>query len=181
MPFNTLLLRGLIHGNSVKEKGVSVTAHPLPGEKILVFKLDAKTKKQNRITKESNIATALQLSGSICDYLFLLSQEVGKDSDGEIIYQRTLCLVELKGGNVEHATEQIINTYEHLNNMLKNDHMCQYFYKSVIWKAFICVNENSSITMTKESIDALNKAFGNKKHFRVHRDGDEEFNKVLRA
>lgn len=173
MPFNTLLLRGFVHGTSANQNGVSVTAHEKTGERILVFKLDIDKKK-------NSIATALQLSGGICDYLFLLSRE-SMGTNGEKIYQRTLCLVELKGEDVQHATEQIINTHKHINDMLKNDHMCLPFYKAVTWKAIICVSKKSSINMTKPSIDALLKAFGQSKHFSCSHDGDKDFNKVLRA
>lgn len=171
MPFNTLLLHGLVHGKSVKENGVSVTADERAGEKILIFKLDRKDK---------SIAKALQLSGGICDSLFLLSREAS-GMNGAQMHQRTLCLVELKGEDVQHATEQIINTYKHLSEMLKKDPKCLPFCRAVTWKAFICVNRRSPINMTKTSIDDLHKIFGQKKHFDVSHDGDKDFNKVLRA
>lgn len=171
MPFNTLLLRGLIHGTSVEENGVRVVAHEQKGEKVLVFRLD---------TRDKSIAKALQLSGGICDFLFLLSQETLL-ANGEKVYQRTLCLVELKGEDVEHATEQVINTYKHLNAVLKNDASCLSFLKNVTWKAYICSNRHSPIVKNRACMESLIKVFRHQKHFDFSHDGDKQFNTMLRT
>ena len=171
MPFNTLLLQGLMHGTSVEENGVHVIAHEQKGEKVLVFRLD---------TRDKSTAKALQLSGGICDYLFLLSKETLTANSAKT-YQRTLCLVELKGEDIEHATKQIINTYKHLNTILKNDSSCFTFLKNITWKAYICSNRRAPIVTNRTCIDSLLKTFGQKKHFDLSHDGDKNFNSVLRA
>ena len=173
MPFNTLLLHGFIHGTSVEENGVRVTGHEQRGEKILVFRLD---------TKDKSIRRSLGFpdQSGICDYLFVLSREtLGERGAKE--YKRTLCLVELKGKEVEHAIEQIVNTYNRLNDILRQDNSCRSFLKNVIWKAYICSNDRSSIVPNKSSTDRLIKTFRQRKNFDMSHDGDQNFNSVLRA
>jgi hypothetical protein len=173
MPFNTLLLHGFIHGTSAGDRAVRVIAHEQKSEKILVFRLD---------TEDRSIRTALGFprNSGMCDFLFILSKEIsGKNGTKE--YQRTFCLVELKGKGIDHATEQIIDTYKHLSNMLKQDRSCSDFAKHIIWKAYICSNPHSPIHPDKSCINELSRIFRQRKHFDISHDGDQNFNSVLRA
>jgi len=173
MPFNTLFLHGFIHGTSVEENGVRVTAHEQKGEKILIFRLD---------TQDKSIRNALGFSGKsgICDYLFVLSKET-LGAQGAKEYKRTFCLVELKGKQIEHATDQIVDTYNHLNYILKQEDSCSRFLRNITWKSYICYNSRSPINANKSCSERLLKIFHHQKNFDMSRDGDKRFNDVLRA
>lgn len=150
MPFNTLLLHGFIHDTSVEEKNVRVVAHQKDDEKILVFHLD---------TRDRLIRDTLKVPDGtgLCDYLFFYSKLDAKTKK----YARTLCLVELKGEDIQHATDQIIDTYKHLYRTLKSDSCCPPL-QNIFWKAYICYNANSPIKQKRPFEDKLH----NTKYFK---------------
>jgi hypothetical protein len=76
-------------------------------------------------------------------------------------YARTFCLVELKGEEIQRATQQVIDTYQHLHTMLKND-VCRPFLQNIVWKACICHNAHSPIKQKRPYEDQLS----NTRYFR---------------
>src|SRR6266436_501803 len=113
MPFDTLLLMTLRHGTSVTEKGVTVRistdrkqADRGSNEIILFFKTDEQIVRRD---------LGIQDGEAICDYLVFYSREGKNDEESE----KVLCLVELKGGDVKRAMEQVNSTYEHLKQFLE--------------------------------------------------------------
>jgi len=113
----------------------------------------------NSCTKDRRIRDNLRIpeGSGLCDYLFFYSKVDPKTKK----YARTLCLVELKGEDIQHATDQIIDTYKHLNRMFRN-HTCCPSIEDFNWKAYICYNARSPIKQKRPYEDKLN----NTKYFR---------------
>lgn len=170
MPFNTLLLHSLIHATSVNENGVRAIAQQQEGERILFFHIDSAFVR---------IAWAMPRGEGLCDYLVLYSKESNKPEERK----KVLCLLELKGKDIVHATKQIIDTYKRIQELLKlNQHHAPI--QHIIWKAYICFNAHSPISQTKSSINELKRIFKSEKHFDIVRDKGtdkrENFGEFLR-
>ncbi|MGM3306696.1 hypothetical protein ACSQ6I_12110 [Anabaena sp. WFMT] len=108
MPFNTLLLSCcLLPGKtSHKEDGVEVSLQPASGETVLFFHIDEKS---NPNCKFRQLLGLDQEGMKICDLIVFYAKES----------QRIICFVELKGGDIKKAKEQVINTSTYFNKALK--------------------------------------------------------------
>jgi len=97
-----LLFNVLIHGTSYNEKGTGkgVSMNKQSGDIILFFNTD------------NDLCKVKQNTANTCDLLIFVSNE-NKST-------KILALVELKGSNIEHAIEQIKQTYLYIHNQLKN-------------------------------------------------------------
>jgi hypothetical protein len=102
MPFNTLVLTCLVPETRLSEAGGNVSLQREPGETVLFFHIDEKSNLRSTFRRD------LKIEGKLCD--------------GLVLYRKadnlTLCLIELKGGDVEGACEQITNTHRCLRQAL---------------------------------------------------------------
>ncbi|HEV7234645.1 MAG TPA: hypothetical protein VGN15_00605 [Ktedonobacteraceae bacterium] len=158
MPFNTLLLSCLQYGTSVTQKNVSVRAVPQKGETILFFKTDSEI-----ACKDLHI----MVGEPVCDYLVFYAK------DGKTV----LCLVELKGNDTDHAIEQVLSTYQHMQNQLSElrGKACWSPIQQITWKAYVCCSAKSSISPTKLYAARLGRTF-KKGNFKItHEDELGEF------
>lgn len=159
MPFNTLLLSSLEPGTSVSESDVSVSVKQHAHETVLFFRVDI-----------AHVCKGLGIKDKEprCDYLVFYKNE------GKTI----LCLVELKGKNVDHAVDQIAHSYKHLSQLLKQRDVDM---KHITWKAYICCNAHSPLTQSKQPANTLKELFGHN-NFGIVRDRgrEDEFGKFLR-
>ena len=126
MPFTSLLLTGVQHKNNLTEShiGVSVEKRDLVGMKNEIFIL----------FKSDGNAPFIQ---------WLRSHQRGRAGcnpeccDGIAFYKTpqstTICFIELKGGDVAHAVEQIKNTYTTIKEALPE----MGISTEIIWKAVI--------------------------------------------
>lgn len=141
MPFNSLLLVSLIPDTSFSESSVIVSMTQAAGEKVLFFKMD-----------QPVVRTSLgMINGPICDGLVFYFRE----------NERTCCFVELKGGHVDKAVDQIITTYNHFKAEIQASLIrmgCQPLLKQVSWKAYIGLNINAPVKESAKS--RLNAVFG---------------------
>ncbi|MDZ8185911.1 MAG: hypothetical protein RMX96_13790 [Nostoc sp. ChiSLP02] len=108
MPLNNLLLSScLLPGKtSYTEKGVEINIKPSSGETILFFCID------NQSNPNCNLRQLLGLDREgmkICDLIVFYAKE----------NIRIICFVELKGGHIKTATEQVITTYKYFLKFLK--------------------------------------------------------------
>jgi hypothetical protein len=148
MPFNTLLLTSLHHGTSASESGITVNAEPQRGETILFFRTDNSIVRQNlNMTK-------------VCDYLVFYARKNEQ--------KKVLCFVEMKGTRLEDATEQIIKSYQHINELLRSSSFQQLQY--ILWKAYICTDGQAPKEIQKCS-NQLKRAFG-KNNYSIARASD---------
>jgi hypothetical protein len=108
MPFNTLLLSCcLLPGKtSHKEDGVEVSLQPASGETVLFFHIDEQS---NPNCKFRQLLGLNQEGMKICDLIVFYAKE----------NERIICFVELKGGDIKTAKEQVINTYTYFSKALK--------------------------------------------------------------
>lgn len=153
MPFNTLLLACLQHGTGVTQKRVSVHAVPQKGETILFFKTESEIARKD---------FSIMVGEPVCDYLVFYAKE-GKT---------VLCLVELKGNDTDHAIEQILSTYSHIQSRLNElrGKACWPPIQQITWKAYVCCSAKSSISYTKSYAARLEKTF-KKGNFKItHED-----------
>ncbi|AVH72808.1 hypothetical protein [Nostoc sp. 'Lobaria pulmonaria (5183) cyanobiont'] len=128
MLFNKLLLSScLLPGKtSYTENGVEINIKPSSGETILFFLIDNQS---NPNCKLRQILGLEQEGMKICDLIVFYAKES----------KRIICFVELKGGDVKTATEQVITTYTYFKKSLKQSELSLNF----IAKAYI--KSNSSV------------------------------------
>jgi hypothetical protein len=125
MPFNTLVLTCLVPETSLSEAGSNVSLQRKAGETVLFFHIDEKSNPRSTFRQD------LKIEGRLCD--------------GLVLYRKadnlTLCLIELKGGDVEGACEQITNTHrclrQALSTTMRDKKDGNQAVASVIWKAYI--------------------------------------------
>ena len=128
MPFNNLLLSScLLPGQtSYTENGVEINIKPSSGETILFFLIDNQS---NPNCKLRQLLGLEQEGMKICDLIVFYAKES----------KRIICFVELKGGDIKTATEQVITTYTYFKKFLKQSEPSLNF----IAKAYI--KSNSSV------------------------------------
>jgi len=118
LPFEILLLSPcLLPGQtSFKEKKASVKVDPQPGETILFFNIDDQS---NRSCKLREFLWGKETGQQICDLIVFYATE----------NKRVICFVELKEniGDLGHATEQVINTYNSFKLRLKSSYQAKAF------------------------------------------------------
>ncbi|MEG4571888.1 hypothetical protein QUA56_04045 [Microcoleus sp. N3A4] len=162
MPFENLLLSScLLPGQTYfKESKASVKVEPLAGETILFFNIDDQS---NPGCKLRQFFWGIEKGQKMCDLMVFYA----KDS------KRVICFVELKDniGDLGHATEQVINTYNTFKVHLK---------KSYTAKAFIYACAGSLPYEHEEYQRELLKAFG-KNNFDFNNRSNDALGDLLRG
>jgi hypothetical protein len=105
-------------GTSCSDSGVTVRIQPTRSEEVQVFHIDDSSNPPCRLR------TDLPIIGPICDCVFSYAKTRATS--------RILCLVELKGSNIEEAVDQILNTYEHVHSRLCREHQQRITFKAYI-------------------------------------------------
>lgn len=153
LPFEILLLSPcLLPGQtSFKESRASVRVDPQPGETILFFNIDEQS---NPACKLRKFLWGKETGQKICDLMVFYAKE----------NERVICFVELKDniGDLGHATEQVINTYNSFKVHLNSSYTA---------KAFIYGFAGSSPQEHQEYQRKLLKEFG-KNNFEFGRNND---------
>jgi len=162
MPFENLLLSScLLPGLTYfKESKASVKVEPLAGETILFFNIDDQS---NPGCKLRQFLWGTEKGQKMCDLMVFYA----KDSE------RVICFVELKDnmGDLGHATEQVINTY----NTFK-----VHLQKSYTAKAFIYACAGSLPYEHEEYQRKLLKEFG-KNNFDFNNRSNDALGDLLRG
>jgi hypothetical protein len=147
MPFNTLVLTCLVPETSLSEAGSNVSLQRKSGETVLFFHIDEQSNPRSTLRRDLNI------EGKLCDGLVLYR----KDTDP------TLCMIELKGGDVEGACEQITNTHKYLKQALsttmRDKKAGRQAVSTIIWKAYIHLH-GAAPKDTKQCKVGLEKVLG---------------------
>jgi hypothetical protein len=115
-PFEILLFSHcLLPGEtSFKENKASVKVEPQADETILFFHIDDQS---NPACKLRKFLWGTQRGQRMCDLMVFYAKKSEKESKSE----RVICFVELKDniGDLGHATDQVINTYNRFKLHLK--------------------------------------------------------------
>ena len=147
MPFNTLMLTCLSQKTSFRESGATVSVAKQSGETILLFVLDPQS------NHESTVVLDLPLDGPICDLAFYYATSSVK----------RVCLVELKGADINHALDQLINTKEKIEQALDNARRGKGWRRhaaAIEWLGYVRAH-GSSPTRKPKNIEArLRRCFG---------------------
>jgi len=161
LPFEILLLSPcLLPGQtSFKEKKASVKVDPQPGETILFFNIDDQS---NRSCKLREFLWRTEKGQPMCDLIVFYATES----------KRVICFVELKEniGDLGHATEQVINTYNSFKLHLKSSYQA---------KAFIYGFAGSGPHEHQEYENKLSKVFEN--NFECGRKSNNDLGNCLRG
>jgi hypothetical protein len=131
MPLDTLhrlFHHCLIRGTSFAESGVRVYVNPQSEEKVHFFVLD------DQANPDCTLRQDLEMSGRICDILVSYARQ-GKN-------KTILCLVELKGKNLERAAEQVVNTCRYLWSYLEKQ-LEHSAFRKIEWTAYLCRHKKS--------------------------------------
>jgi len=148
MPFNELMINCVENGTSYNEYGIRVSVKSKGGETVLFFVIDSNS------NNCSNFRDVIK-TDVICDLLVYYSTDASN---------KKICLVELKGKDVEHAAEQLIETKEKTENLLKDKK-----YRNIIWKGLI-VHRSSAPRQQKPKLKRkLDSAFGRGNYDMVHK------------
>lgn len=157
MPFNTLLLTSLIHGTSFSEGRCQVRLCLEPGETVLFFVVDDQSNPDCTLRQDFGV------TGSICDLVVFYVRG----------HNKVICLVELKGSDIERAIEQVTSTRRFLQESLRQLAKCKEFrshLRQIEWKAYI--HPHGSVPRdTKRLCKPLQQDFG-KGNFDISRKED---------
>lgn len=153
MPFNSLLLAGLQGNETLIENAVAVSINKEEkshekkedGEIILLFEAD-RNKLFRRCLSETLPKTTV--NPQCCDGIILR----------HTAEKNTICFVELKGKNIQHAAEQILNTWTAVSNLLE---MKNISTSKIIWKAAI-ISSDSKPQNEPTSLKDLRGKFNHK-------------------
>jgi hypothetical protein len=158
LPFNTLILTCLHRGTSYSEKGIDVKIEPRTDEMVLFFIIDDQSNPKSKLRQN------LEIEGSICDLLVYCAF---RNSDEKII-----CLVELKGNDIDKAVRQIINTYESFKKRYSDLQNLKQQLKPITWKAYIRLGGSAPIRIKDQNRASLKSALNNNKNFKFSREND---------
>ena len=153
MPFNTLLLTCLTLGRSYSESGIGVQMRSKPGEVALFFAIDDQT------NPSSTLRSDLGIEGSICDCIVYYVQE----------NRKVICFVELKGRDVKHAGNQVLNTYRYFKQSLDKrlrslSKACRSQLGQIEWMGLICYSSAAPSGDVRAVSDRFKKEFGKNKY-----------------
>ncbi len=131
----------LIQGTKAHQHGITVSTEKKPGEIILVFLIDSIEGRKGL----SMLAEGVQ----ICDFLYCYAKYNKQEE--------TICLLELKGRNVEEAAAQVLDTRKFVLELTRTtfgrDH------QRITLKACICFN-GSPPRGGQKAMDKLKEIFG---------------------
>ena len=143
MPFSSLLLSALTPDSTLKENNIGVTFKrnqlDTSKETLLLFQSDdEKTHFRNIWLRNNNHGC---VNPQCCDGIIFYHSNDKKSSG-------TICFVELKGNDIQHAVEQILKTYKIIKTALAD---AQISTDKIRWKATII----SSASKPKNSVSVL--------------------------
>jgi hypothetical protein len=161
MPLNLLLLTSLKRETHIVGYGTTVSMTPNSDEKVLFFDLD----KDECAIKKLLLGQADWQNKKICDGLVFFSNSNG------IVF----CLVELKGEDVNHAKDQLINTQKflqcYLEGSLRKSSVGRDLLQKIQWRAYILQNRSASSPSRKSNPDKI------KKHGDIYKELNDHFEK----
>jgi hypothetical protein len=108
-----------------QKRQISSGNDPYAGEVILCFQLDERSDKKKRVARSLGIAEKDQR----CDGLIFYAQDGTED--------KVICLVEMKGENIEQVANQIVATRNTIKQLLQAecDPHCHTEFSHIRWKA----------------------------------------------
>ncbi|HEY1349674.1 MAG TPA: hypothetical protein VGF67_08630 [Ktedonobacteraceae bacterium] len=156
------LLRIWKPGNSVSEQKTKASIEPAENEVVFFLKMDC---------DEARVQLGMRASDkkATCDYVVFYTRR-SKNSEER---RSVLCLLELKGCDIDHAIDQVIATREHIKQslrILQGTDVWPYVQRPT-WKAYICCNPKSAIVPSKKYALTIEKAFG-KNNFKITHNDD---------
>jgi len=116
MPFNKLIptcacTKQNLRYKPKEPKSPELKCHADENERIVFLEIDDGSNPESCIRQYCNIEGPNE---PLCDILIFYN--VSTKKDGEIIHNKILCLVEIKGKDIKHSVEQIVNTYKAINS-----------------------------------------------------------------
>ncbi len=144
MPCSTMRERCRHPGNAYRERGIVVRVTPRQGETWKWFAIDDQTNRPCALRAE------LHICGALSDLLVFYTPEGSAST--------TICIVELKGSDITHAIEQVINTLQSLAPHFNANH-AQPLRQQTTWKAYICTRGSAPQFHSPQSRRLLH-AFG---------------------
>ncbi len=143
MPFSSLLLSALTPGSTLKENNIGVTFKrnqlATSKETLLLFHTDDENTHFRKSWLKNNNPGCV--NPQCCDGI-IFYHSTDKENSG------TICFVELKGNDIKHAVEQILQTYKLIKTALVE---AQIPVDKIKWKAVII----SSAAKRKNNVDVL--------------------------
>jgi hypothetical protein len=142
-------------GTSVKEQksGSKVRIKLLDNKEIILF-----FKTDHALARER--LQVLDNDKKSCDYLILYLEDINSKKE-------SLCFLELKGSDFDHAVEQILSTHKYVNaflgqNLEKDRGLC------IVQGASICMHGSApDIREQKKGRDRLMRVFGSDQYIHI--------------
>ncbi len=133
----------LMAGTSITESGLTVSMERKSDEIVHFFRIDSVGGRY-----------ALDMINlKVCDCLVIYTKEVEQDE--------VLCFLELKGGRLDDAKEQIISTHSKVKQILRAERIQQ----NIIFKVCICMRQQAPSGFIRHEAE-LKRLFG-KNHVRL--------------
>lgn len=140
---------------SCKEGKGKVSITPERGENVHFFHIDSDS--GCRALKIDRHAPNDE--GTVCDCLAFL----GKLNADMKEYENRICLVELKGSDIEHAMRQIKNTHKHLWELLlespSKDHLHKVIKKAYILRHGTTLKETKTLFQLEKELKTIFREF----------------------
>ena len=124
-----------VHGTSFRDSGVRVSVRPEADEEISFYSIDTNSCPDCQLRRILGLEESL-----ICD--LIVRYKVGD--------RLILCLIELKGGNISHALDQIHSTYRAIIAAFNGE-----LRREIIWRAYI--KQHTSSPMMLKAPGSVNK------------------------
>jgi len=145
----------MLSGTSIKDNGITVSMDRRTGETILFFRLDS---------DEGYVCLGIRRQAIIG------SDGSAKCCDGLISYlkdlarvKELLCFLEMKGGDQERASEQIISAYRRVKYILDTNRLFEA--KKIM--ACICARRQVPSLVQKKLREDLKAVFGERVHIKT--------------
>ncbi len=149
---NALLYECIENGTSAHDSGFTVSMDKKQrDEEIFFYSIDNRNARAKLGMLDEGI--------KICDYLISYTKH------SEI--KEVICFMELKGKNIGTAIKQILDTYERVVAIAKQEIVKEH-HNHIKWKACICLH-GSAPKRNQRLEDELAKKFG-KENIRIRRD-----------
>ena len=137
------LVSCLMAGTSITEFGLTVSMEKKSGENVYFFRVDS---------DEGRHALDM-VDLKVCDCLVIYTKEPERDE--------ALCFLELKGGRLDDAKEQVISTHDKVKQLLSVERIRQ----NVTLKVCICMRQQAPSGSMRQEAE-LKRIFG-KDHVRL--------------
>lgn len=166
MPFNTLVMVcPTSNKTSFSGTGSKVSMTPNSNEKVFFFDIGMQAVANSLLRQD----WGMKDDEPLCDGIIYYT-DVNQN-------KTIICLVELKGRQLNHALDQVVHTQKVMRQVLKETlakRASNPHFSNVIWRGYIYQNKSapSNIKLLQGEIEKAEKKFGGTQNFQISKAAD---------